>query len=175
VAEDVLVVGVGNALRGDDGAGVAVVRRLRERAGADELAVRELEGEGIGLLDAWAGARAVLLVDSIRSGAAPGTIHRVEATGRPLPAELRSSTSTHAIGVADAIELARALGRLPDRLVVYGIEGGRFDAGAELSPAVAAAIDGVIDAVLHEGRALAADVRRDHARGLRSGRARRPG
>jgi hydrogenase maturation protease len=170
-----MVVGVGNALRGDDGVGLAVAARLRERAGADELAVRELEGEGIGLLDAWSGARAVLIVDSVRSGAAPGTVHRVDATGRPLPAELRSSTSTHAIGVAEAIELARALGRLPDRLVVYGIEGGRFEAGAELSPDVAAAVDGVVDAVLDEARALGPDVRRGHARGLRSSRARQPG
>jgi hydrogenase maturation protease len=150
-----MVVGVGNALRGDDGAGLEVARRVRERADADGVLVRELEGEGVGLLDLWTGARAVVLVDSVRSGDAPGTVHRVDATGGPLPAGLRASTSTHAVGVAEAIELARALGRLPDRLVVYGIEGGRFDTGAELSPGVAAAIDRVADAVLSEARALA--------------------
>jgi hydrogenase maturation protease len=48
--------------------------------------------------------------------------------------------STHALGVAEAIELARALGRLPARLEVYAIEGARFTAGAGLSPAVEQAV-----------------------------------
>jgi hydrogenase maturation protease len=157
VSDEVIVVGVGNPLRGDDGVGLEVARRLRERAGAG-VTVRELEGEGIALLDLWEGARAVLLIDSVRSGAPPGTIHRVEATERPLPAELRSSTSTHAVGVGDAIELARALGRLPSPLVVYGVEGDRFETGAALSPDVAAAVDRLADALLREARELAADV-----------------
>jgi hydrogenase maturation protease len=149
-----MVVGVGNALRGDDGVGLEVARRLRERA--DDVNVRALEGEGIGLLDVWSGAGAVLLVDGVRSGAAPGTLHRVDATDRRLPAELRGSTSTHALGIAQAIELARTLGRLPRRLVVFGIEGSRFDTGADLSPAVAAVVDDVADRVLREARGLAA-------------------
>ena len=157
MGDEVIVVGVGNPLRGDDGVGLEVARRLRERAGAG-VTVRELEGEGIALLDLWEGARAVLLIDSVRSGAPPGTIHRVEATERPLPAELRSSTSTHAVGVGDAIELARALGRLPRPLVVYGVEGDRFETGAALSPDVAAAVDRLADALLREARELAADV-----------------
>jgi len=148
-----MVVGVGNRLRGDDGVGLHVARLVRERAA--DLLVRDLEGEGIGLLDTWAGARAVLLVDSVRSGAAPGTIHRLEATERPLPARMRTSSSTHAVGVAEAIELARALDRLPSRLVVYGVEGGRFETGAELSADVAAVVDGLADAVLREARGLA--------------------
>jgi hydrogenase maturation protease len=150
-----MIVGVGNALRGDDGAGLEVARRVRQRPDADHVLVRELEGEGVRLLDLWTGARAVVLVDSVRSGVAPGTVHRVDATGGPLPAGLRTSTSTHAVGVAEAIELARALGRLPNRLVVYGIEADAFDTGAELSPDVAAAVDRVADAVLGEARALA--------------------
>jgi hydrogenase maturation protease len=153
-----MVVGVGNSLRGDDGVGLEVARRVRERA---DVAVRELEGEGVGLLDAWADARAVLLVDSVRSGAAPGTVHRVDATDHPLPAELRGSTSTHAFGVAEAIELARALGRLPHRLVVYGVEGGRFETGAGLSRNVAAVVDSVADAVVGDARELALDLQPD--------------
>src|SRR5688572_13895007 len=147
-----MVVGVGNSLRGDDGVGLEVARRVRERA---DVAVRELEGEGVGLLDAWADARAVLLVDGVRSGAAPGTVHRVDATDRSLPAELRGSTSTHAFGVAETIELARALGRLPDRLVVYGVECVGFETGAGLSRSVAAVVDSVADAVVRDARELA--------------------
>jgi hydrogenase maturation protease len=155
-----MVIGVGNTMRGDDGVGLEVVRRLRRRAEAAGVGVRELEGEGIGLLDAWQDARAVVLVDGLRSGADPGTIHRIEVTDGPLPAGLRSSSSTHAVGVGEAIELARALGRLPGRLVIYGVEGGGFETGAELTDGVAAAVDSVAEAVLDEARELAAAIQR---------------
>ena len=59
-------------------------------------------------------------------------------------------SSTHAFGVADAVELARALDRLPERLDVYAIEGASFAAGAPLSPAVAAAIDELADLLAAE-------------------------
>jgi len=125
-----VVIGVGNALRGDDGAGVAVAERVRGVA-CDEEPTR--------LIEAWEGADAVILVDTVVSGAPPGTLHRFDASMEPIPARaLRSST--HAIGLAETIELARALGRLPERVVVYGIEGASFDAGAPLSPEVEAAV-----------------------------------
>jgi hydrogenase maturation protease len=158
VLEPTLVIGIGNALRGDDGAGLEVVRRLRRRAEAAGIRVREFEGEGIGLLHVWQDARAVVLVDSVRSGAVPGTIQRIEVTDHPLPIGLRNSSSTHAVGVGEAIELARALGRLPSRLVIYGVEGGEFETGAELSAGVAAIVDSVADAVLHEASALDAAI-----------------
>jgi hydrogenase maturation protease len=157
----VVVIGVGNALRHDDAAGLEVTCRLRARLHAGEnavrteFAVREHEGEPLALIDLWEGAGAVVLVDAIRSGAAPGTIHRVEASHEPIPARLRGSSSTHAVGVGEAIELARALGRLPARVVVYGVEGLYFDAGSGLSEEVQGAIDSLTDAVLGEACSLA--------------------
>ncbi len=163
-----VVIGVGNALRQDDAAGVEVARRLRTRAGAakiaggvevagdGEIAVLQHEGEPLGLLELWDGARAVVLVDAIRSGAAPGTIHRVDASCEPIPALLNGSSSTHAVGVGEAIELARALDRLPERVVVYGVEGACFDAGSGLSGEVEGVIDTLAEAVLREAGELAA-------------------
>jgi hydrogenase maturation protease len=148
------VLGVGNRWRRDDGAGPEVARRVRDRAAA-AVVVRELEDEPIALIDAWLGAGAVVVVDALRSGAAPGTIVRADASNEPLPAALRGCASTHAIGVADAIELARALGRLPARLVVFGVEGRSFEVGHGLSAQVAAVIDGLADRVLNEAYALA--------------------
>ncbi len=147
-------------MRGDDAAGVQVARRLRVRlegAGMNEagIEVRELQGETLALLDAWEGASAAVLVDAVRSGAAAGTIHRFDATSQPLPARLRGSSSTHAIGVGEAIELARALGQLPRHVVLYGVEGTSFDAGVGLSRAVAAVLAPLEEAVLGEARALA--------------------
>lgn len=148
--ERTLVIGVGNELRGDDAAGIAVARRLRE---APDLEVRELHGEPTGLLDAWEGRDAVVLVDTMRSGAQPGAIRRMDASQTRLPAELRGSTSTHAVGLGDTLELARAIGRLPARVVVYAIEGRRFEAGAPMSDAVRSGIDELAARVLDEIRA----------------------
>lgn len=131
----VLVVGVGNAWRSDDGAGPAVARRL----GPDPR-VLAYEGEPVGLIEAWGGVDEVLLVDAVSSGAPPGTVHRLDALAAPLPAELARG-STHAFSVQATIELARVLGRLPPRLEIYGIEGERFHAGGELSPAVEHAVE----------------------------------
>ncbi len=100
------------------------------------------EGEPIDLLDRWVGADEVIVVDAVSSGAPPGTIHRLDPLAEPIQTAL-SQGSTHALGLAEAIELARALDRLPSSLAVYGIEGERFTAGEELSPAVARAVEHV--------------------------------
>ena len=135
-----VVIGIGNALRGDDGAGGAVAERLRGVA-CDEEPSR--------LIEVWEGADAAILIDTVVSGASPGTLHRFDASAEPIPARaLRSST--HAIGLAETIELARALGRLPARIVVYGIEGASFGAGAPLTPEVEAAVDRLVTTIEEE-------------------------
>jgi hydrogenase maturation protease len=150
----VVVIGVGNLLRGDDGAGLEAVRALAPRARAAALEVREQEGEALGLLEQWEGAAAAVLVDAIHSGAPAGTIHRVDASSEPIPASLASSSSTHAVGVGEAVELARALGGLPPATILYGIEGASFDTGGGISPAVAAALPELAEAVLAEALRL---------------------
>jgi hydrogenase maturation protease len=142
------VVGIGNAWQGDDAAGLAAARRLRERA-PEGVVVKELEGEPVSLVEALDGAEEVILVDAVRSGAEPGTVHRIDASSEPLPATL-SAASTHTLGVGEAIELARALGRLPRRVVLYGIEAESLAAGDELTPAVARAVDDVVELVVAE-------------------------
>jgi hydrogenase maturation protease len=152
----VIVIGVGNALRHDDAAGLEVARLLRERAAAEGIEVHAEEGEAVALLDVWEGAGAVVLVDAMRSGAAPGTIHRVDATSEPIPAQLRGSSSTHVLGIDEAIELARALGRLPGRVILYGVEGRRFGAGIGLCDEVQAVTGPLAGTVLREALELAA-------------------
>jgi hydrogenase maturation protease len=139
---------VGNPWRCDDAAGLAVARRLRGRLPAD-VEVLEREGEPTALLDAWEGADTLWLIDAVRSAAQLGTVHRLDASQEELPASLFRA-STHHFGLAEAIELGRALGRLPQTVVVYGIEGASFDAGEGLTPAVAAAADRVAAAIQEE-------------------------
>ncbi len=139
---------VGNRWRGDDAVGLEVAAALAGRlpAGAELL---EREGEPTSLLEAWEDAQAVWLVDAVSSGRPPGTVHRLDAAERELPAEL-FRTSTHHLGLSQAVELARALGRLPREVVVYGVEGAAFGAGEGLTPAVAAAVAAVAERVREE-------------------------
>ncbi|MDQ3414251.1 MAG: hydrogenase maturation protease [Verrucomicrobiota bacterium] len=137
-----LVIGLGNLCRGDDGAGPVAARRLRDLALPD-LEVREESGEGAALMEAWKNADAVILIDAAQSGAVPGTIHRLDASERPVPSRL-FHYSTHAFSVAEAVELARALDQLPPRLILYGIEGRDFRAGEKLSPEIEAAVDELV-------------------------------
>jgi len=130
------VVGLGNAMRGDDAVGLIVARHLRELLPAAD--VIERSGEPAGLLEALGeGAEAVVLVDAVLSGGLPGEVHRLDASDVALP--IAASASTHGLGLAETIELGRALGRLPARLLVYGIEGRSLELGAPLSPEVASA------------------------------------
>ncbi len=109
----------------------------------------EREGEPTALLAAWDGAEAVWLVDAVSSGAPPGTVHRLDAADRPLPAEI-FRTSTHHVGLAEAVELARVLERLPRQVTVFGVEGASFGVGERLSAEVEAAVDEVAAAVGEE-------------------------
>ncbi len=131
-----VVVGVGNPMRGDDAAGLAVIDAL-EAAGCRRRLVRS-DGNPTQLLGL--GAADTVVVDAV-DGGAPGTVHHWDARAQPLPAgRLRS---THAIGLAAAVELARALGTLPERLTVIGISGRDFSLGASMSAPVRRAVTAV--------------------------------
>jgi hydrogenase maturation protease len=147
-AQRTMVIGLGNEFRGDDGAGRVVARRLRA-ATLPGVAVCEESGEGAALMETWKGVAAVILVDAVQAGDAPGTIHRLDASCVPVPGRF-FFYSTHAFSVAEAIELARALGKLPPRVILYGIEGKDFAAGETLSPEVATAVDEVLGRVREE-------------------------
>ena len=136
---------LGSPFRGDDAVGPVVAERLRA-AGATVL---DCADEPTRLLDLWDGLDTVVVVDALRSGAPPGTVHRIDAGDGPLPRDLRLA-STHAMGIADALELGRALGRAPRRVVVLGIEGASFGMGEAMTPAVAGALDELVASVLHE-------------------------
>jgi hydrogenase maturation protease len=136
-----IVIGVGNALRGDDAVGLCVARILAARGVAG---VHESSGDPASLMELWNGAELVLLVDAAQSGAPPGEVWWYDASEEALPAT-RLHCSTHAFGAAEAIELARSLGTLPPRVIVFGIEGKSFEHGAEISPEVVSALEQAAD------------------------------
>jgi len=143
-----IFVGVGNPFRSDDGVGIAVLHFIRSRIPSD-VKVLEETGDGTELLEVCRTADHVILVDAVQSGAPPGTIHRIDARVEKLPSWF-SRSSTHAFGVAEAIELVRTMQELPASIVIYGIEGFDFSAGTELSPEVTQVLPKVAAQVLRE-------------------------
>ncbi len=141
-----LLIGLGNADRGDDGLGAAVVRRVVDLAPSRVEAV--IVDDPTTLLDTWAGADRVVVVDAMTSGRPPGTVLTMDVTDEPLPGLGWGSGGTHALGLAAATELSRALGRLPQRLLVVAVEAGTAAPGEGLSEPVTAAIGPAADAVL---------------------------
>ena len=147
------MIGVGNEFRSDDAVGLVVARRLRQLS-PENIAVIERSGEGADLLESWKDADTVIIVDAASSGAKPGTIHHIDARAQRMPRGLLHY-STHAFSVGEAVELARVTDRLPPRILIYGIEGERFDEGVTLSRAVEESVGTVVELVLKQVRTSA--------------------
>ena len=142
----ILVIGVGNELRGDDAAGLHVVRKIRN-LNLPGVRVIESFGDGAELMDVWTGFHSVFVFDATIPAGHAGAVHRFEGHRQSIPADL-FGISTHSFGLAEAIELSRHLGRMPRELMVYGIEGHSFDFGQSVSPAVTASIQMVFEGVI---------------------------
>ncbi len=144
--EPLVVIGVGNDFRGDDAAGLLAARRLRACRGVRTV---EHTKDGLSLMEHWRPTDHVVVVDALCSGHAPGTVFRFEATEGPVPGDV-GWVSSHSPGVAEGIETARVLGRLPASLTVYGIEAAQVDPGTEVTPAVVGAVEEVALAILDD-------------------------
>jgi hydrogenase maturation protease len=137
-----LIIGCGNRQRGDDAAGILVLERLRELGVEADTRI----GDGVDLIEAWDSVDEVIVVDAVLTGAPVGTVQAWD--GRQLPASVSTTISTHGFGIAEAIELAGVLNRLPTRLRVYGIEGQRFVPEAEISSEVKRAVEEVVQRII---------------------------
>ncbi|MBI4495764.1 MAG: hydrogenase maturation protease [Deltaproteobacteria bacterium] len=132
------IIGLGNLWLKDEGVGIHVVRELGKESLPPEVEVLEGGLAGIGLLGLFQGAAKVVLVDAAEMGRPPGTVERF------TPGEIKIKTgrvsfSTHDMGLLETLELARGLGPLPE-IVILGIQPGEISWGAELTPAVQAAV-----------------------------------
>ncbi|MEU9733858.1 hydrogenase maturation protease [Streptomyces sp. NPDC048002] len=149
----IAVIGVGNDYRRDDGVGWEVIARLRERSARhllpSDTVLATCDGDPARLIGLWEDARLAVVVDAAHAHPpAPGRVHRL--TLDPGLPPVPSATSSHGLGLGEAVELARVLRRLPRRLVVYAVEGADSAFGTGLTPAVAAAVDVLVRAVEEE-------------------------
>lgn len=134
-----MILGYGNDNRSDDAAGLVAVRRLRS-LGVDAA---EFQSDAMELMEVWSGHQEVMIIDAVVTGAEPGTVTIWEAHRTPVPPD-RFPCSTHGLGLAEAVELARVMGRLPASLMIYGIEAVRFDRDGQVSTEVDAAINRLV-------------------------------
>jgi len=138
------VVGCGNPYAGDDGAGLEIVRRLRENwDGSCELLDRPQAG--LELLDCMQGADVILFVDAVSSGAPPGTLHLVPLPSPDLEARGLGALSSHGWGLTEALSLMSALEWQAPRLFLLGVEIETLAPDKPRSEAVEAAIQTVVD------------------------------
>ncbi|KHK93534.1 hydrogenase maturation protease [Novosphingobium malaysiense] len=143
-----LVLCLGNPDRGDDGLGPAVAEALAGKL-PPEVTLMARSGDMLTMLEDWAGFDALICVDAAGGGDQPGRIHRIDLAEEELPRDM-AFLSSHAFGLGEAIALARTLDLAPPDIVVYAVEGQRFDGGAEMTPPVSAAIGPVAERITAE-------------------------
>jgi hydrogenase maturation protease len=161
-----LVLGIGNSLMTDDGAGVHAALRLAAEVGDDpSLTVLDAGTLSFSLLHYLEAADALIAFDATRSGLAPGglSVHEGDAFDRFVQ---RNGRSVHEVGLADLLDMARLSDRLPGRRVLIGIEPGLIDWGLEPTPAVARMLPDCVDVALRyveRWRAAATGTAQDRA------------
>ena len=147
----IVVIGAGNRFRRDDGVGALALDALRGRLPPGIEAI-ESDGEASRLLDAWDGADVAVVVEAVRQGADPGTVTRIAIDPEPDdgPGVRDEGSGSHDLGFGSAVALGRALGRLPRRLVVVGVEPDDLGHGEGLSPRVQSSLDRVVAMIVDE-------------------------
>jgi hydrogenase maturation protease len=144
-----LVLGVGNLLMQDEGAGVRALEAFADKYPLPD-GVEFLDGgtSGLGLLQHLDGRDCLVIIDAVRSGERPGTVVRME--GQEVPALFRQRISAHQLGIADLLAMAQLTGSLPGKLVLLGIEPKTMGTGLTMSMEVLHGLNLLVDMLAQE-------------------------
>jgi hydrogenase maturation protease len=134
-----LILGIGNKFRSDDGAGVAAAERIKKFE-IDKFDVKVLDGEGSEIIEAWKGYDNVIVIDAVQKNGSAGKIHEINANEEELQSDF-FNYSSHAFGLAEAINVSRVIYKLPKFLIVYGIEGEHFNFDTKLTGKIDKAVN----------------------------------
>jgi hydrogenase maturation protease len=150
---NILVMGIGNLLLQDEGAGVRAVEEFERRFETPEC-VELLDGgtSGIELLRYIQGRDVLILIDVVRNGDPWGTLTRFE--GADVPALFQKKISPHQLGISDLLATSRLTDSMPEKVVLFGIEPKSIDTGLELTAEIAGNIPRLTELVADELRAL---------------------
>lgn len=144
-----LILGIGNPLMGDDGAGIRVVELLAQRDLPASVRLEEAGLPGWGLPSWFGGSANVILVDAVQMSQAPGSWKCFQASEIRVIME-DNALSLHQPDLACGLALSQALGMLPENLSLYGIEPVDVSPGADLSPEVRARLPEIVESILND-------------------------
>lgn len=136
--ENFLILGIGNKYRCDDGAGIETAEVIKG-FNIDKFIVKTLDGEGIGILKELEENENVIIIDAVRNNGKAGNVYELNANDVVIKSGF-FNYSSHAFGLAEAINVAKVMNKLPKFLIVYGIEGGKFNFDTKLTKKVKQAV-----------------------------------
>ncbi len=146
------MVGTGNRFRSDDCAGLKAVSLLQQRASnrwGVEVTIVDLEGDQSAILDHMNSTDVVIIIDAVHSDGQPGSFVRIDSTNGEIPLTF-DGNSTHGYGTSYVLRIAKMIGVLPQRVIIYGIAGKNFSSGTDVSPEVTKSVDTVVEKVSEE-------------------------
>lgn len=140
----IVIIGIGNEYRRDDAAGIRALHRLRA-LDPPGVVFADSDGEATSLIELWSGADLAIVIDGVAAGGEPGRLYRF---GLHHPAvAVRSGAGSHQVSLGSVVALARALGRMPRQLLVFGIQVGDVSPGLGLTAAVERGVAAVVDEI----------------------------
>ncbi len=146
-----LVLGVGNLLLSDEGAGIHAVRRIDEtRPLPEDVEVVDGGTAGLNLLYYLEGVDRLVIIDAVETGGPPGTLIRI--AGDSVPAYMALKVSPHEITLPDFLAAARLRDLYPREVVIWGIQPDSLEVGIDLSPTLAEKLDALVECVVKEFR-----------------------
>jgi hydrogenase maturation protease len=149
VEPNILLLGLGNTLLGDEGLGVRALERLQEQYPLPET-VQPIDGGvlGLELLAYLEGVTDLVAIDAIQTGQPPGTLVRLE--GEDIPATFALKMSMHQVTFHEVLAMCQLRGTMPPRVVIWGMEPAVLETGVELSPLMESRLDALVQAVMDE-------------------------
>jgi hydrogenase maturation protease len=143
------VLGIGNLIMSDDGAGVRVVQQLADNYRfPPEVTIFDGGTLGLDLLPQLEGVDRLLIVDAVETGKAPGSLIRL--SGADIHPIMETKLSPHQMGLKDLLAVAALMGISPPEMVLLGIQPGNIELDMDLSPAVAARLEELVEMALGE-------------------------
>jgi hydrogenase maturation protease len=148
-SRQVAIVGVGNLLLSDEGVGIHAARALREVSMPSHVRIFELGTRGLEILEVVEGFRKAIIIDAVKSGAPPGSIRRWQL-GELLDTSAPRMVSLHEMDLMATLKIGRAIAKLPDEVIIIGIEPKLLSSGLELSTELKAKFQELLDLALKE-------------------------
>lgn len=144
----IIVVGVGNLILGDEGIGIHLVGELKKRSFPKNVEIHESGTSSFTFLNIAEGASHIIVLDAVRMGKRPGTIHKIDLVLTENSQSPPKLLSLHQLDLIATLEMAKGVWRLPEKITVIGIEPKSFSVGAKLSKPIAEAIPKAISEVM---------------------------